>query len=134
MITHNYFKKVEMTVQNYTTPLNFQGLPLVKRKPEVRRCSWPGSDPLMIAYHDAEWGVPCHDDRKLFEYIVLDTFQAGPSWRIILHKRAAFKKAFANLDPKKVARFGAREINRLIKDPSIIRNRLKINGTDKNDI
>lgn len=86
----------------------------------------------MIAYHDTEWGVPCHDDKKLFEYITLDTFQAGLSWRIVLHKRAAFATAFANFDPEKVARFGAREINRLIKDPSIIRNRLKIKGTVKN--
>ena len=100
--------------------------------PEVKRCIWPGNDPLMIAYHDTEWGVPCRDDRKLFEYIVLDTFQAGLSWRIVLHKRAAFAKALANFDPEKIARFGVREINRLIKDPSIIRNRLKIKGTVKN--
>ena len=84
--------------------------------PEVKRCSWPGSDPLMIAYHDIEWGVPLHDDRKLFEFMVLDAFQAGLSWRIVLHKRTAFAEAFANFDPEKVARFGAREINRLIKD------------------
>ncbi|MFH1170623.1 MAG: DNA-3-methyladenine glycosylase I [Candidatus Vogelbacteria bacterium] len=99
---------------------------------EVKRCAWSGDDPLMIRYHDLEWGVPCHDDQKLFEYIVLDTFQAGLSWRIVLHKRAAFAKAFANFDPEKVARFGAREIDRLIKDPSIIRNRLKVKGTVKN--
>ena len=114
-----------MAVLNYTILPIYQGLPLV-------RCTWPGEDPLMVAYHDTEWGVPCHDDQKLFEYIVLDTFQAGLSWRIVLHKRAAFTKAFANFDPGKVACFGAREINQLIKDSNIIRNRLKIKGTVKN--
>src|SRR3989344_6073242 len=99
---------------------------------EIKRCIWPGTDPLMIAYHDTEWGVPCYDDQKLFEYIVLDTFQAGLSWRIVLHKRASFAESFTNFNPRKVARFGAREINRLVKDPSIIRNRLKIKGTVKN--
>jgi len=117
-----------MAIKNYTTPSNSEGKPLVK----VVRCTWPGSDPLMVSYHDTEWGVPCRDDRKLFEYLVLDTFQAGLSWQIVLHKRVAFAKAFASFDPRKVARFGAREINRLVKDPSIIRNRLKIKGTVKN--
>jgi DNA-3-methyladenine glycosylase I len=86
----------------------------------------------MIAYHDTEWGRPCRDDQKLFEYIVLDTFQAGLSWRIVLHKRVAFAKAFANFDLEKVARYTEAKLAKLLTDPSIIRNRLKIKGTVKN--
>ena len=86
----------------------------------------------MIAYHDTEWGVPLHDERKLFEFMILDAFQAGLSWRIVLHKRQGFAKAFANFDPQKVARFGAREVKRLGKDEKIIRNRLKIQATITN--
>jgi len=86
----------------------------------------------MITYHDAEWGVPVHDDRTLFEYLVLDCFQAGLSWRTILHKRRNFEKAFAKFNPQKVALFKAADIKRLLQDAGIIRNRLKIEGTVRN--
>ncbi len=90
------------------------------------RCSWPLSSPLMAAYHDEEWGVPLHDDRKLFEYIVLDAFQAGLSWAIVLNKRDGFRRAFAGFDPQKIARFTESDVERLVADTSIIRNRQKI--------
>ncbi|MCR4277546.1 MAG: DNA-3-methyladenine glycosylase I, partial [Candidatus Berkelbacteria bacterium] len=80
------------------------------------RCSWPGSDPLMIKYHDEEWGVPCHDDQKLFEYIVLDTFQAGLSWQIVLNKRENFRKSFDNFDPVKIASYAFKRIQELEND------------------
>ena len=83
----------------------------------------------MIKYHDTEWGVPCRDDKKLFEYIVLDTFQAGLSWRIILHKREGFRKVFANFNPKRIVKFKARDVARLMRDKGIIRNRQKILAT-----
>ncbi len=91
-----------------------------------KRCGWPADDELMIAYHDTEWGVPVHDDRKHFEYLILDAFQAGLSWRTILHKRENFRKAFANFDYKKVSKFGDKEFERLMNDAGIVRNRLKI--------
>jgi DNA-3-methyladenine glycosylase I len=100
--------------------------------PMVIRCGWPADDVLMVRYHDQEWGVPLHDDRKLFEFLVLDAFQAGLSWRTILHRRKGFEAAFAGFDPKKVAAFDARRVARLMKDERIIRNRLKIEGTIKN--
>ncbi len=105
------------------------------------RCAWPKDDALMIAYHDTEWGVPCHDDVKLFEYVVLDTFQAGLSWQIILRKREGFRKAFKNFDAVKIAKMGDKDVLRLMQErpnpanagrPSIVRNRLKITGTIKN--
>lgn len=86
----------------------------------------------MIHYHDTEWGVPVFDDRKLFEFLVLESAQAGLSWRTILHKREGYKRNFANFDPKKVAKFGKREIAKALKDPGIIRNRLKIEATITN--
>src|ERR1700721_1250826 len=93
----------------------------------LRRCSWPGEeDPLMIAYHDREWGKPVRDDRKLFEFLVLEAFQAGLSWSIILHKRENFRKAFKQFDYRKVARFTVKDRARLVKDAGIVRNRLKI--------
>lgn len=95
-------------------------------------CGWPGDDPLMIAYHDKEWGVPVHDDSKLFEFMVLDAFQAGLSWRTVLHKRENFRKAFAGFDVRKVAAFGQREIDILLQDAGIIRNRQKILATIHN--
>ncbi len=98
----------------------------------IKRCQWPSNDPLMIKYHDTEWGVPLHNDRKLFEFLVLDAFQAGLSWRTILHKRANFKKAFVNFDPVKIAKFSQKDVNRLLKDAGIIRNRLKIKATITN--
>ena len=93
---------------------------------KVKRCSWPSGDPLMIAYHDTEWGVPLHHDQKLYEFILLDGAQAGLSWSTVLRKREHFRKAFKGFDPKIVARFRARDVQRLLKDSGIIRNRLKI--------
>jgi DNA-3-methyladenine glycosylase I len=95
----------------------------------VQRCAWAGEDPLMVAYHDEEWGVPSHDPRHLFEMLTLEGAQAGLSWRTILNKRAAYRRAFARFDPKKVARFGAADVKRLMNDEGIVRNRLKIAAT-----
>ena len=100
--------------------------------PAKRSCEWPSDDPLMIEYHDREWGTPVHDDRKQFEFLVLEGAQAGLSWRTVLHKREAFRAAFAGFDPNKVARFGARDVRRLLGDAGIIRNRLKIGSAIKN--
>jgi DNA-3-methyladenine glycosylase I len=86
----------------------------------------------MIEYHDTEWGVPVHDDTKLFEFLVLDAMQAGLSWRTVLHKRENFRRAFRGFDPEKVAKFGRRDVERLIKDEGIIRNRLKIESSITN--
>jgi DNA-3-methyladenine glycosylase I len=99
---------------------------------EIARCAWTKNNPLANEYHDREWGVPCRDDQKLFEYIVLDTFQAGLSWQIILNKREGLRKAFANFDAHKIAKFGEKEAAELVTDASIIRNRLKILGTINN--
>lgn len=90
------------------------------------RCTWPGDDEQMLAYHDEEWGVPLHDDRALFEAIILDGAQAGLSWRTILHRREGYRKAYRGFDPARVAKFGARDEKRLLADPGIIRNRLKV--------
>lgn len=89
-------------------------------------CPWSESDDLMRAYHDREWGVPVHDDRTHFEYLVLDAFQAGLSWATILRKREAFRRAFAGFDPEEVARFGDGDVERLLGDEGIVRNRQKI--------
>jgi DNA-3-methyladenine glycosylase I len=92
-----------------------------------RRCEWSVlADPLSLAYHDEEWGVPSHDDRHLFEMLVLEGAQAGLSWQTILRKREGYRKAFDGFDPSRVARFGHQRIERLLKDPGIVRNRLKI--------
>ncbi|MGD8524457.1 MAG: DNA-3-methyladenine glycosylase I [Desulfobacterales bacterium] len=96
------------------------------------RCAWPGADELMLRYHDEEWGVPVHEDRKWFEYIVLDGFQAGLSWKTVLHKRASFKKVFHNFDPHKVAAMSDKEMEMACQNPAIIRNRLKIRAAIKN--
>ena len=96
---------------------------------DLQRCSWAGSDPLMRAYHDDEWGVPQHDSRMLWEMLMLEGFQAGLAWITVLRKRDAFRKAFAGFDPGKVARFGERDIARLLADPGIIRARAKIEAT-----
>jgi DNA-3-methyladenine glycosylase I len=96
------------------------------------RCSWCGSDPLYVAYHDEEWGVPSHDDRHLFEMLNLEGAQAGLSWITILRKRPAYRKAFDRFDAKKIARYDRRKIASLIKNEGIVRNRLKIEGTVKN--
>jgi len=89
-------------------------------------CTWPGNDKLMQQYHDEEWGVPVLNDRKHFEFLILESFQAGLSWKTILHRRKGFKKAFVNFDYKKVAKFTQKDIERLMQDEGIIRNRLKI--------
>ena len=93
---------------------------------EKIRCAWPGEDPLYIAYHDTEWGVPEYDPRALYEKLVLDGFQAGLSWITILRKRENFRKAFHEFDPEKIARYGKRDVERLLKNEGIIRSRAKI--------
>jgi DNA-3-methyladenine glycosylase I len=101
----------------------------------VTRCSWAGTegdDPLMLAHHDEEWGVPTHDDVHLFELLTLESAQAGLSWSTVLHKREGYRTAFAGFDPAKVARFNSRKVERLVADPGIIRNRAKIEATVAN--
>jgi DNA-3-methyladenine glycosylase I len=99
----------------------------------VKRCEWaPVDSPVYLAYHDEEWGVPVHDDRRLFEMLVLEGAQAGLSWSTILHKREGYRRAFSGFDPGKVARFSARRVDRLLSDPSIVRNRMKIESTVTN--
>ena len=97
-----------------------------------KRCLWPKDDPLMIAYHDTEWGVPLHDDRKLFEFMVLDAFQAGLSWSTILRKRENLRVAFDNFDARKIADYGEQKLAKLLTDAGIIRNRAKINAAVTN--
>jgi len=94
--------------------------------PNDRRCSWVGTDPLMVAYHDTEWGVPVHDDQKLFEFMVLDAMQAGLNFRIILQKRENFRQALDGFDPVKIAKYGDRRLDRLVRTEGIIRNRQKL--------
>src|SRR3954451_9238150 len=98
----------------------------------LTRCPWAGSDPLMIAYHDREWGVPVHDDRLLFEFLTLEGAQAGLSWLTVLRKREAYRTAFAGFDVQRVARFTPQRIERSMQDPGIVRNRLKLESTVKN--
>ncbi|SDV50645.1 DNA-3-methyladenine glycosylase I [Chitinasiproducens palmae] len=93
------------------------------------RCAWAQNDPLMREYHDTEWGVPQRDARTLWENLMLEGFQAGLSWQVILHKRAAFRAAFEGFDPRKVARFGAGDVERLLADTGIVRSRAKIEAT-----
>jgi len=103
------------------------------RLPGKRRaCAWAGDDPLMRRYHDEEWGVPVHDDRRLFEFLTLEGAQAGLSWSTILRKRENYHEAFADFDPVRVARFDARRRAALLKNPGIVRNRLKIESTVSN--
>src|SRR5262245_55824211 len=97
-----------------------------------RVCAWAGSDPLMRRYHDEEWGVPVHDDRRLFEFLILEGAQAGLSWSTILRKRENYRQAFAAFDPARVARFDARRRASLMKNDGIVRNRLKIEATVSN--
>jgi DNA-3-methyladenine glycosylase I len=94
----------------------------------LRRCPWPKQDPLYVAYHDEEWGVPEYDDRALYEKLVLDGFQAGLSWITILRKRENFRRAFDGFVPEKIARFTPRKIEKLMQDAGIVRNRMKIEG------
>jgi DNA-3-methyladenine glycosylase I len=96
------------------------------------RCRWPGTDPLYLAYHDTEWGVPEYDSRALWEKLILDGFQAGLSWITILRKRGAFRAGFAGFEPEAVARFGEADVRRLLADPGIIRHRGKIEGAIRN--
>jgi len=96
------------------------------------RCAWSGTDPLFIAYHDEEWGVPIHDDRVLFEFLVLEGAQAGLSWSTILRKRDAYRRAFDRFDPRKVARYEKRKVASLLRDAGIVRNRAKIASAIKN--
>lgn len=105
---------------NKITPQNFQ------------RCPWTSDDKLMIEYHDKEWGVQIHNDRKLFEFLLLEGFQAGLSWKTILHKRKNFKKAFDNFDFNKIANYDRKKINSLLKDEGIIRNKMKIEAAISN--
>ncbi len=90
------------------------------------RCAWVGQDPVYVAYHDHEWGVPLHDERALFEFLILEGAQAGLSWLTILKKRENYRRAFAGFDAERVARFGEADVARLLTDPGIVRNRLKI--------
>ncbi len=93
------------------------------------RCAWAGTDPMMVKYHDEEWGVPVHDDRELFEHLILDAFQAGLSWKTILHKRENFRAAFDGFDAERIARYGETERVRLLSDAGIVRNRMKVDAT-----
>ena len=100
---------------------------------QKKRCEWvSGADPLMLEYHDREWGVPVHDDRTHFEFLVLEAAQAGLSWAIVLNKREGYRRAFSEFDPRKVARYTGERIQRLLADPGIIRNRLKIESSIRN--
>lgn len=106
-----------------------------RKKLSVRRCPWPAllaRDELYTAYHDREWGVPVHNDRTIYEFLTLEIFQAGLSWRTVLYKREHFRKAFAGFDYKKVSRFTRRDVERLLKDAGIIRNRAKIEAAIEN--
>jgi DNA-3-methyladenine glycosylase I len=99
---------------------------------ELKRCQWPGQDPLYLAYHDEEWGVPLHEDNRLFEMIVLESMQSGLSWITILRKREAFRVAFHQFDPRRVATFGPKKIEKLLLNPGLIRNRAKLEATVAN--
>jgi DNA-3-methyladenine glycosylase I len=98
----------------------------------ITRCEWVWHERLLIEYHDKEWGVPLHDDKLLFEFLVLDAFQAGLSWSIILKKRENFRRAFSDFDPFKIAKFNESKVDRLLQDSGIIRNKLKIESTISN--
>ena len=98
------------------------------KKTELSRCPWPGTDPLYVAYHDDEWGMPERDDRALYEKLVLDGFQAGLSWITILRKRENFRRAFDGFVPEKIARYSDRQVEALMQDEGIVRNRMKIDG------
>ncbi|MCB0377319.1 MAG: DNA-3-methyladenine glycosylase I [Bdellovibrionales bacterium] len=97
-----------------------------------KRCTWCGDDPLYVKYHDKEWGVPVYDDQKLFEFLTLESAQAGLSWITVLKKRENYRKAFANFDPKKVAKFNEKQVQSLLQNPGIIRNQLKIRAAINN--
>jgi DNA-3-methyladenine glycosylase I len=100
--------------------------------PDLPRCAWATSDPLYLAYHDEEWGVPVHDDRRLFEMLILEGAQAGLSWITILKRRETYRQAFEGFDPERIARYGEKDVARLLADPGIIRNRAKVAAAIKN--
>jgi len=100
--------------------------------PEPSRCPWPAGDPLMLRYHDEEWGVPVHDERKHFEFLILEGAQAGLSWTTILRKREGYRAAYRGFDPAAVARFTEKSVARLLADPGIVRNRAKIGSSIRN--
>ena len=106
--------------------------PPVASSGRTTRCTWCGTDPLYVAYHDHEWGVPVHDDRLLFEFLVLEGAQAGLSWLTILRKREAYRQAFDRFDPERVARYSQRRVEKLLANPGIVRNRLKVESAVKN--
>ena len=106
--------------------------PPVASSGRTTRCTWCGTDPLYVAYHDHEWGVPVHDDRLLFEFLVLEGAQAGLSWLTILRKREAYRQAFDRFDPERVARYSQRRVEKLLANPGIVRNRLKVGSAVKN--
>ena len=97
-----------------------------------KRCAWVGTDPLTLRYHDIEWGTPVHNDRKLFEFLILEGAQAGLSWSTVLKKRKNYRTAFDNFNPRKIAQYTKRDVKRLLCNPGIIRNRLKIAATITN--
>jgi DNA-3-methyladenine glycosylase I len=107
-------------------------IPVPVAEKKNNNCEWPSGDPLMITYHDREWGTPLHDDVRLFEFLVLDAFQAGLSWKTILYKRENFRKAFDGFDPVRISRYKPAKIESLMADAGIIRNRLKITATLEN--
>lgn len=102
------------------------------KHPEVRRCGWVSDDPLYLAYHDEEWGVPVHDDRRLFEMLVLEGAQAGLSWLTVLRRREGYRRAFEGFDAERVARYGPGDVERLLADPGIVRNRAKVEAAIAN--
>ena len=105
---------------------------MIEKKENIHRCEWPGEDPLYLDYHDREWGVAVHDDQKLFEFLTLESAQAGLAWITVLRKRENYRKAFVGFDPQKVARFSDKKIETLLKNPGIIRNRLKVQAAVTN--
>jgi len=139
---HGYKASLNLVyaIEGALTGRDWNRLP-AKRKAQLKaaaadtvkpRCAWPARDPLMLRYHDQEWGVPVHDDRKHFEFLILEGAQAGLSWRTVLHKRAAYRIAFAGFDPRRVARFDTRKVKTLMNNAGIIRNRLKIESAITN--
>ncbi len=98
----------------------------------MQRCTWAGAESTYVAYHDEEWGMPVHDERRHFEFLILETQQAGLSWRTILAKREAYRRVFEGFDPEKVARFSAARVEEILLDPGIVRNRRKIEATVRN--
>ncbi len=105
---------------------------MTNSKRTQKRCAWLSDNPLMIEYHDKEWGMPVHNDRKLFEFLILEGAQAGLTWQTVLNKRENYRKAFHGFDPAKIARYSKKDVKRLLSNPSIIRNRLKIEAAITN--